>query len=204
MKLIETVMKNLKMNRIPSILLESSSALQAYFDAHITDGTIVGVGDSMTLEALGVYDYLRRRQIRFLDKYRENLSKEEKRSLYLANFGADFFLSGVNAISATGKIYNLDGNGSRVAPMIYGPKKVILLCGTNKVTESDEEAIDRIRRIAAPLDAKRLGKKTPCRVTGVCQDCKSPDKICNYWTIIQGQFDENRIKVVFISEELGY
>lgn len=204
MKLIETVMKNLKMNRIPSILLESSSALQSYFDAHITDGTIVGVGDSMTLEALGVYDYLRRRQIRFLDKYRENLSKEEKRSLYLANFGADFFLSGVNAISATGKIYNLDGNGSRVAPMIYGPKKVILLCGTNKITETDEEAIDRIRRIAAPLDAKRLGKKTPCRVTGVCQDCKSPEKICNYWTIIQGQFDENRIEVVFIPEELGY
>ena len=204
MKLMETVMKNLKMNRISSILLESPSALPAYLDAKIPDGAIVGVGDSMTLEELAVYDYLRRRQIRFLDKYRENLSKEEKRSLYLANFGADFFLSGVNAISATGKIYNLDGNGSRVAPMIYGPKKVILLCGTNKITETDEEAIDRIRRIAAPLDAKRLGKKTPCRVTGVCQDCKSPEKICNYWTIIQGQFDENRIQVVFIPEELGY
>ena len=158
----------------------------------------------MTLEELAVYDYLRRRQIRFLDKYQENLSKEEKRSLYLRNFDADYFLSGINAISATGKIYNLDGNGSRVAPMIYGPKKVILLCGTNKITETDEEAIDRIRRIAAPLDAKRLGKKTPCRVTGVCQDCKSPEKICNYWTIIQGQFDENRIQVVFIPEELGY
>ena len=204
MKLIETVMKNLKMNGIPSILLESPSALPAYLDAKIPDGTIVGVGDSMTLEELAVYDYLRRRQIRFLDKYQENLSKEEKRSLYLRNFDADYFLSGVNAISATGKIYNLDGNGSRVAPMIYGPKKVILLCGTNKITETDEEAIDRIRRIAAPLDAKRLGKKTPCRVTGVCQDCKSPEKICNYWTIIQGQFDENRIEVVFIPEELGY
>ena len=204
MKLIETVMKNLKMNRIPSILLESPSALPAYLDAKIPDGTIVGVGDSMTLEALAVYDYLRRRQIRFLDKYQENLSKEEKRSLYLRNFDADYFLSGINAISATGKIYNVDGNGSRVAPMIYGPRKVILLCGTNKIAETDEDAIDRIRRIAAPLDAKRLGKKTPCRVTGVCQDCKSPEKICNYWTIIQGQFDENRIQVVFIPEELGY
>lgn len=204
MKLIETAMKNLRMNRIPSILLESSSALPAYLDAQIPDGTIVGVGDSMTLEALAVYDYLRRRQVRFLDKYQENLSKEEKRALYLRNFDADYFLSGVNAISATGKIYNLDGNGSRVAPMIYGPRKVILLCGTNKITETDEDAIDRIRRIAAPLDAKRLGKKTPCRVTGVCQDCKSPDKICNYWTIIQGQFDENRIQVVFIPKELGY
>lgn len=204
MKLIETVMKNLKMNRIPSILLESPSALPAYLDAKIPDGTIVGVGDSMTLEALAVYDYLRRRQIRFLDKYQENLSKEEKRSLYLRNFDADYFLSGINAISATGKIYNVDGNGSRVAPMIYGPRKVILLCGTNKIAETDEDAIDRIRRIAAPLDAKRLGKKTPCRVTGVCQDCKSPEKICNYWTIIQGQFDENRIEVVFIPEELGY
>ena len=81
---------------------------------------------------------------------------------------------------------------------------MILLCGTNKITETDEEAIDRIRRIAAPLDAKRLGKKTPCRVTGVCQDCKSPEKICNYWTIIQGQFDENLIEVVFIPAELGY
>lgn len=204
MKLIETTMKNLKMNRIPSILLESPSELPAFLDEQIPDGTTAGVGDSMTLETLGVYDYLRRRQIRFLDKYQENLSKEEKRSLYLANFGADFFLSGINAISATGKIYNLDGNGSRVAPMIYGPRKVILLCGTNKITETDGEAVDRIRRIAAPLDAERLGKKTPCRVTGVCQDCKSPDKICNYWTIIQGQFDENRIQVAFIPEELGY
>jgi len=204
MQRIETAMRNLKMNRIPSILLESPSELSAFLDAQISGGITVGVGDSMTLEALGVYDYLRRRQIRFLDKYQENLSKEEKRSLYLANFDADVFLSGANAISATGKIYNLDGNGSRVAPMIYGPKKVILLCGTNKITETDEEAVDRIRRIAAPLDVERLGKKTPCRITGVCQDCKSPDKICNYWTIIQGQFDESRINVVFIKEELGY
>lgn len=176
----------------------------AYLGNCIEDGAVVGVGDSMTLEALEVYDYLKTRNLTYLNKYDESLSRQEKRELYLKNFAADYFLSSANAISSEGKIYNMDGNGSRVAPLIYGPKSVLLICGINKIVESEEEAIRRIREVAAPLDAKRLNKKTPCAVTGKCMDCKSPQKICNYFTVIQGQFDETRIRVLFVEEELGY
>ena len=201
---LETTIKNLKKNRIDSIVLDSAKELLEFLDSQITDGSTVGVGDSMTLESTGVYEYLRDRKIKFLDKYRKNISREEKRAIYLKNFDSDYFLCSANAISSDGKIYNLDGNGSRVAPVIYGPKHVLIISGVNKIVEGHDRAMDRIRNIAAPLDAKRLGKATPCTVTGKCEDCKSPDKICNYWTVIQGQFNENRIKVIIIKDNLGY
>lgn len=204
MTLLEETVRALKRNRISSVVLGSEEDVMIYLDLEIEDHAVVGVGDSMTLDALGIYDYLRERNLVYLDKYDPSLSKEDKRELYLKNFTADYFLSGVNAISTEGKIYNMDGNGSRVAPIIYGPKKVLLVCGINKIVRSEEDAIQRIRTIAAPLDAKRLNKKTPCTVTGECMDCKSPQKICNYFTAIQGQFDESRIKVLFVKEELGY
>lgn len=201
---LQKTILNLGRNNIYGIFLNSRADLLSFLDSQIPDGAVVGIGDSVTLETCGVYDYLRNRDLVFLDKYAQGQSRSQKRELYLKNFGADFFLSSVNAISSEGKIYNLDGNGSRVAPIIYGPKRVFLICGINKVVETEEQAFERIRTIAAPLDAQRLQKKTPCCVTGKCVDCKSPDKICNYHTIIQGQFDRERIKVVFINEELGY
>jgi hypothetical protein len=195
---------SLKRNNIKGTVLPSRNDLLTFLDRQISDGAVVGVGDSMTLESCGVYDYLRNRNLVFLDKYSETLSRSQKRELYLKNFDADFFLSSANAISAEGKIYNLDGNGSRVAPIIYGPRKVFLVCGINKIVASEEKAFERIKQIAAPLDAKRLQKKTPCSITGKCSDCHSPDRICNYHSIIQGQFDADRISVIFIEEQLGY
>ncbi|MCI1648818.1 MAG: lactate utilization protein [Bacteroides sp.] len=204
MTLLEKTIRALKRNRISADVLKSREEVITYLENLIEDAAVVGVGDSMTLDTLGVYDYLRGRNLAYLNKYDPSLSKQEKRELYLKNFTADYFLSGVNAISTEGKIYNMDGNGSRVAPIIYGPKCVLLICGINKIVESEEEAIRRIREVAAPLDAKRLNKKTPCAMKGKCMDCKSPQKICNYFTVIQGQFDEARIRVLFVEEELGY
>lgn len=202
--LLDITIKNLKKNRIESIVMQSSKELIKFIDSQIADSSVVGVGDSMTLETTGIYDYLRSRKLLFLDKYNKTLSREDKRALYLKNFDADYFLCSANAISCQGKIYNMDGNGSRVAPVIYGPKNVFIVCGINKIVEDEPAAIERIKKIAAPIDAKRLGKKTPCAITGQCEDCKSPDKICNYLTVIQGQFDKNRIKVIFINENLGF
>jgi len=135
---------------------------------------------------------------------KNRISLEEKATLYRENFSADLFISGINALTTEGKIFNLDGNGSRVAPIIYGPDKVLLVCGSNKIVSSDHEAFERIRNTAAPIDAKRLGKKTPCVKTGRCMECKSSDKICNYYSIIQGQFNENRIQVFVIEGEYGF
>lgn len=202
--LLEGVVKSLKRNRISSVIFQSGEELLDYLDTLIEDDATVGVGDSITLEVLGVYDYLKKRNVTYHNKYDEALNKEDKKELYLKNFQADYFLSSANAISSDGKIYNMDGNGSRVAPIIYGPKKVLIICGVNKIVKNEKEAVERIRSHAAPLDAKRLAKKTPCAVTGHCADCKSKDKICNYFTVIQGQFDETRIKVIFVNKELGY
>ncbi len=202
--MIEETLKNLKANRINARYFISRDELEKYLSDVIRDDMLVGVGDSMTLEELDLYEYLRNRNIRFLDKYDPKLSKDEKKKLYIDNFSSDCFITSANAITNTGKIYNLDGNGSRVAPMIYGPKRVIIICGINKIVETDELALLRIREIAAPKDAIRLNKNTPCTKTGKCMDCKSKEKICNYHTVIQGQFDENRIEVLFIDGSYGY
>lgn len=88
--------------------------------------------------------------------------------------------------------------------MIYGPKQVILVVGINKIVKNIEEAEKRVRNYAAPIDAKRLDKNTPCTILGYCVDCKSSDRICNHFTIIRGQFVKDRIKVIIIGETLGY
>ena len=204
MDLIETAIRNLKRNRISAGLIASAEDFLAYIDTHLFPGCVAGTGDSVSLEQLGLHGHLRNRDVLFLDKYARGISPEEKRQIYLRNFGCDVFFSGINALSGTGEIFNLDGNGSRVAPVIYGPKKVFLVCGRNKITATAEEAIRRIKTTAAPKDAKRLGKNTPCVHTGTCIDCKSPDKICNYLTVIRGQFDEHRIEVIIIDRDLGY
>ncbi len=201
---IDKTIKNFKKNNITAILLNNSEELVDYIKKNIPVGSTVGVGDSVTLESTGIYDLLRSGDFNFLDKYKDQLSKDEKRNIYINNFNADFFLSGVNAISETGCIFNIDGNGSRVAPMIYGPKKVYLIAGINKIVEDEKAALERMRTIAAPLDNRRCGKNNPCVKVGHCVDCKSKTKICNYFTKIQGQFDENRIELILLNGEYGY
>lgn len=202
--LIETTIRNLGKNRIHARSFESIADFYNYINITLKKKSTIGSGDSKTLEDIGFYDYLSSGDFVFLDKYKEGLSKVEKRKLYLGNFNSDYFFSGINAVTTSGEIYNLDGNGTRVAPIIYGPRKVFLVCGYNKIVGSKEEAEMRVKNIAAPLDAKRLKKSTPCVKAGRCMECKSPEKICNYWTVIQGQFDENRIEVLFLNKKMGF
>lgn len=103
-----------------------------------------------------------------------------------------------------GKLLNIDGNGSRVAPMLYGPRQVIVVAGINKLVESAESALIRARQISAPLDAKRLHKDTPCVKLGKCVDCSHPQRICNDFVLIAGQFVKDRIKVILVNGEYGY
>lgn len=201
---VNSVIRALRLNRIAARYFDDVIVFQNVIKEYFLPGMVIGVGDSLTLEELGVYDTIRSSESIFLDKYNPALTKEEKRNIYVRNFSCDLFVSGINAVTQEGKIFNLDGNGSRVAPIIYGPQRVVLICGKNKIVKDDAEAIERIKNIAAPLDAKRLEKKTPCVRTGECMDCKSPERICNYYSIIQGQFDKDRIKVFIINKDLGY
>lgn len=149
-------------------------------------------------------DFLRAGNYDFLDKYREGITGEEKKKIYIQNFTSDTFMCSTNAITEEGVLYNIDGNGSRVAPMIYGPKQVIIVAGINKVVRNMEDAENRVRNYAAPIDARRLGRDTPCTKIGHCVDCKSPNRICNDFVTITGQFVKDRIKVIIVNKSLGY
>jgi len=203
-KKIDRTIKNLKKRNMEGSFVEDRSELMIILKGLIDEKSTVGVGDPMTLFETGVIDFLRNGDYVFLDKYRDGITSEEKKEIYLQNFSANTFMCSTNALTEDGELYNIDGNGSRVAPMLYGPKQVILVTGINKIVKDIEEAEKRVRNYAAPIDAKRLNKDTPCTTLGYCVDCKSPNRICNDFTIIRGQFIKNRIKVIIVGEQLGY
>mgnify|MGYP001214349888 FL=1 len=203
-KLVSLTIKSLNQNNMNGYYADDTKQLINIIKSLLKEGETIGSGDSVTLEETGVFAFLRNGHYRFLDKHKPGLTPEDKRELYLQNFRAESFISGVNAITQDGALYFIDGNGSRVAPIIYGPKQVILVAGTNKIVPDYEAALNRMRQIAAPLDAKRLGKSTPCVKLGKCINCKSRDRICNSFVHIARQFDKDRIKVIFIEGHYGY
>jgi Uncharacterised ACR, YkgG family COG1556. len=203
-KRIEKVINALEKHNMKGIYVKDEQELIEVLKNLIEEESIVGVGDSVTLLETGVLDFLRDGNYTFLDKYREGITSEEKRQIYIQNFSADTFLCSTNALTEEGELYNIDGNGSRVAPMIYGPKQVIIIAGINKLVRNLEEAERRVRNYVAPIDAKRLDKDTPCTKLGYCVDCKSPNRICNDFVTITRQFVKDRIKVIIVSKSLGY
>ena len=202
--IVQRTIQNLNRNNMAGYYVQSVVQLHVLLASLIEKGETVGCGDSLTLEQTGVFDLLRCSDYRFLDKHKPGLSREEKREIYLRNFRADTFLTGINAVTTNGELFNIDGNGSRVAPILYGPRQVIAVVGINKIVHSVDEAILRARQISAPLDAKRLGKETPCTRLDRCIDCHHRQRICNDFVFITGQFEKDRIKVVFIEGEYGF
>ena len=194
----------LNRNNIAGYYVHTITELHKTIGDLIQIGETVGCGDSVTLEQTGTFDFIREHDYNFLDKHKPGLGHEEKREFYLQNFRADTFLTGINAVTMDGSLFNIDGNGSRVAPILYGPKQVIAVVGTNKIVTSVEEAITRTRQIAAVMDAKRLGKDTPCTKLNQCIDCHHIQRICNDFVLITGQFEKDRIKVIFVEGNYGY
>ncbi|AEY67457.1 lactate utilization protein [Clostridium sp. BNL1100] len=201
---ISTLIQNLNRNNIAGTFVNNREELLVLLKKLIPVGSTIGCGDSVTLEETGIFQWLRNSDYRFYDKFVPGLSKEQKRKIYLDNFSADFFISGANAVTMNGEIFNIDGNGSRVAPMLYGPNQVIIVIGINKITSDVDSAIKRTRQIAAPMDAKRLRKNTPCTSLMRCIDCKHKERICNDFVLITGQFIKDRIRVIIVNEKLGY
>lgn len=201
---IKKVIFNLQRNNMAGYFVENREELLQLMAKLIKKGDKVGCGDSVTLEETGVFSFIRSGDFTFYDKHQPGLTPEEKRAIYLKNFDTDTFLTGTNAITLDGKLFNIDGNGSRVAPMLYGPKQVIVVAGINKLADTVEAAVDRARQIAAPLDAKRLNKDTPCTKLGKCIDCKHEQRICNDFVLIARQFVKDRIKVIIVNQAYGF
>ncbi|MBI2875620.1 MAG: lactate utilization protein [Candidatus Tectomicrobia bacterium] len=177
----------------------------------IPHGARVGMGGSMTLEQIGTVQALERREdITFLNPLKvfeteTDLAAAMAKMIPIMReiYTSDLFLTGTNAISEKGQLFNIDGNGNRVGAMFFGPKRVIVVAGVNKIVEDLDEAVRRVRRYAAPLDAKRIGAPTPCAETGICVDCNSPARICNIFVTLHKRPMSTPISIFLVGEELG-
>ncbi len=165
----------------------------------------VSWGGSLTFVATGLYDVLKNNNdLKVLDTYDKTLSPEESLERRRQSLLVDLFITGSNSVTETGQLVNLDMIGNRVGALTFGPKNVIILVGRNKIVPDLDEAMFRIKNYAAPVNTMRLDKKTPCAKTSFCTDCKSPDRICNTWTITEKSFPKKRVKIVLINKDLGF
>ena len=162
-------------------------------------------GGSVSFVESGLYEQLKDdARYAVLDTYDKSLSPEEMLERRRQSLQADLFVTGTNAVTEDGMLVNLDMIGNRVGAIAFGPKHVILIIGRNKIVQDLEAAFLRVKEYAAPVNAMRLDKKTPCVKTGHCEDCKSPDRICNHWTITEKSFPKGRIKIVLVNADLGF
>lgn len=203
LNLANTIIKNMAKKNMEGYYCATSKEAVEKALSLMPEGSSVTWGGSMTLKECGLMDALRQSSYELIDRA-EATTPEESRLMYGRQVLADYFLMSSNAVTIDGELINLDGHANRVACLCCGPKNVIVIAGMNKVSASIEDAIKRVRNFAAPPNTVRLGKKTPCAVTGHCGDCYSPDCICSQLVITRRSSIPNRIKVILVGEELGY
>lgn len=171
--------------------------------SHIKIKSDISWGGSMTIHDSGLVSALRDGSYNLYDRSQAS-TPEEVRSIYLKSFDCDYYLMSSNAITLDGQLVNIDGNGNRVAALIYGPKNVLIIAGMNKVVTDVASALLRIQNEASPINTQRLNKNTPCNKTGICHNCLHEDTICCQTVITRKSNQPGRIKVILVGEELGY
>ncbi|MDR0840198.1 MAG: lactate utilization protein [Christensenellaceae bacterium] len=163
----------------------------------------VGCGGSMTVKDIGLYDALGAQGNTMYNH--STVPPQERSGVFLQAARADWYLCSTNALTLDGKLINIDGVGNRVGGMFSGPKKVLLIIGKNKLADTYDAGMERVKRVACVKNTRRLNKKTPCAATGACADCSSPDRICNVTSIIEykpGWVQE--LHLILVDAELGY
>lgn len=204
-KRIERTIENLKKNNMEAYYARSSSDAVQIALALMNKGDVVSCGGSMTIAECGLFDVVKNSEdYTFLDRAREGITPEEVQKLYRDTFSCDTYLTSSNAITENGELFNVDGNSNRVAAMLFGPKSVIVIAGYNKIVPDVEHAVERVKTIAAPANAKRLNCATPCAAVGKCMDCKGDARICCNYVLMSRQRIASRVKVILVGEELGY
>ena len=198
------MIKAFEQNNMQITFVDNFEQLHNYLKKYLCNHKTVALGGSMTLFETGVIDLIHQSDVLLHDRYQEGLEREQMQEIFRKAFTSDLFITSTNALTTNGCLYNVDGNGNRVAAMIYGPKEVIVIAGKNKIFDSEEEAINHIKTISAPANAVRLNKKTPCAKTGECKNCLSADRICSSYVKLGYQVNADRIKVIIVNEDLGY
>lgn len=201
--LANTVLKNFQKRHIEGHYCENIDEAKDLALSLVPENTTASFGGSVTLEETGILAALRAREdITLYDRATATTPEENKKIMHDA-LSCDYYFMSSNAITHDGELVNIDGNGNRVAALIYGPENVIIVAGMNKICKTVEEGISRIRNVASPQNCVRLNKNTPCAVNGVCGNCLA-DTICDQIVITRASRVPQRIKVILVGEELGF
>ncbi|MEE1077362.1 MAG: lactate utilization protein [Acutalibacteraceae bacterium] len=214
---IEKTITNLKNNNMEAYFCETKEEALEKVKSMIKKGDVISNGGSVTLAETGVMELIKSGDYNYLDRAREGITREEVEEVYRKAFSADVYFASANAITESGYIYNVDGNSNRVAAILYGPKSVILVVGKNKIVKTIDDAVTRVREIAAPKNTVRLGINSYCAANGkcmalnlptenneMCDGCMSDARICCNYVLSGKQRHKNRIKVIIVNEDLGY
>nr|WP_156943609.1 lactate utilization protein [Alkaliphilus transvaalensis] len=199
---VENLIKKLEEKKFKVKYFEKKEEAIESVLAETVDDHVVGIGGSMTIKELELHEILKGQGKEIY--WHWLVEPQERNAIRQKANNADVYLSSTNALTEAGELVNIDGLGNRVSGMFYGPKKVIVICGINKITSDYNTAIERIKKSACPSNARRLGLKTPCAATGECNDCLSPDRMCNITTIISHKPMAIDFHIYLIGENLGY
>ncbi len=204
---IQKTLESLEKNYVTGHFVESGEEALELMKPHIVSGLSVASGNSLTLRQAGIFDYLAsdEHEARFINQFEPGLPFDENRRRKKEGLGADVYVSGANALTEDGKICCLDGGGNRVAAILFGPDKVFIVVGRNKIVKNEAAAWKRIRQFVAPQTAVLLGRDLPCVADGRCHDCADPARFCRYYVTVNGQMerDKDRIVVIIIDQDLG-
>jgi len=204
---LDAVKTALEANNFQAFVADTAQDAAALLTDRIlpaTEARTVSWGGSMTFVATGLVETLKQApSLQALDTFERDTPPEELMERRRQALLADLFLTGANAVTESGQLVNLDMTGNRVAAIAFGPRHVVVFAGRNKISADVDGAMRRVKNYAAPVNAMRLDKKTPCVKTSRCEECDSPQRICNTWTITEKSFPKHRIKVVLINEDLG-
>lgn len=196
--------ESLRRNGFTALFLKSSEEATDYILSEAESALSVGFGGSMTIKDLNVELRLLEQGKEILNHGAVGLSFEERMDIMRRQLTCDLFLCGTNALTMSGLLVNIDGAGNRVASMIFGPRKVIVVAGRNKLVDGDvAAAVDRVRNWASPPNARRLNYRTPCAATGFCSDCSTPERICRAVAVLERKPKYTDLRVLVVNEEMG-
>lgn len=205
---MEETLKNLLANNFDAKFAEDSDAVKEIILGSISKDAIVGIGDSATVRQIGIIEELKKKGISVLNPFSRELTTDGAKTVVRDNisrqiFSCDVFVCGTNAVTRDGKLVNIDAVGNRVASMIFGPKKVFIIAGENKIVKDVDKALHRIKNLIAPFHARTKEFATPCAQTGKCSDCSAPKRICSITSIIEKRPWRTEISVILVDEDLG-
>ncbi|MDP2857200.1 MAG: lactate utilization protein [Bacillota bacterium] len=198
------VVEALKKNHFDAIYCPDGETAVTEVMKFITPGAKVGFGGSVTTRDLKLPEKVLKAGAIVLDHQSAELDADQKAQVRLQQLTCDVFISGTNALTIDGELVNVDGTGNRVAAMIYGPKKVVIVVGINKVVADLDAAFDRIEQVASPMNNKRLARPNPCVKSGTCMDCEGGTRICNVYSILRKKPSSTDTTVIVVGEALGY